>query len=50
VRWVQGYLRWWPIEEIDTAEADYDNGILELLGVAQFVAFSSTGEGMQRLE
>ena len=24
-----GYLRWWPIEEIDTAEADYDNGILE---------------------
>ena len=27
-----GYLRWWPIEEIDTAEADYDNGILEFLG------------------
>ncbi|CAE7195360.1 CFAP44 [Symbiodinium natans] len=24
-----GYLRWWPIEEIDSAEADYDNGILE---------------------
>ncbi|CAK9111108.1 unnamed protein product [Durusdinium trenchii] len=24
-----GHLRWWPIEEIDTAEADYDNGILE---------------------
>eukprot|EP00928_Gymnodinium_smaydae_P086448 TRINITY_DN7056_c0_g1_i4.p1 TRINITY_DN7056_c0_g1~~TRINITY_DN7056_c0_g1_i4.p1 ORF type:complete len:1976 (-),score=403.36 TRINITY_DN7056_c0_g1_i4:144-5993(-) len=24
-----GYLRWWPIDEIDVAEADYDNGILE---------------------
>ena len=25
----RGYLRWWPIDEIDSAEADYDNGILE---------------------
>ncbi|CAE8657611.1 unnamed protein product [Polarella glacialis] len=24
-----GYLRWWPIDEIDLAEADYDAGILE---------------------
>ncbi|CAE7875240.1 Cfap44, partial [Symbiodinium microadriaticum] len=24
-----GFLRWWPIDEIDSAEADYDNGILE---------------------
>ena len=24
-----GYLRWWPIDEVDSAEADYDNGILE---------------------
>jgi len=24
-----GYLRWWPVPEIDEAEADYDNGILE---------------------
>lgn len=24
-----GYLRWWPIDQIDVAEADYDNGILE---------------------
>ncbi|CAK0841778.1 unnamed protein product [Prorocentrum cordatum] len=24
-----GYLRWWPIDEIDDAEADYDAGILE---------------------
>ena len=26
---VRGFLRWWPIDEIDSAEADYDNGILE---------------------
>mmetsp|Transcript_19157 Transcript_19157/g.44611 ORF Transcript_19157/g.44611 Transcript_19157/m.44611 type:complete len:1781 (+) Transcript_19157:58-5400(+) len=24
-----GYLRWWPMTEIDEGEADYDNGILE---------------------
>jgi len=24
-----GYLRWWPVNEIDEGEADYDNGILE---------------------